>query len=148
MRRIALLGGTFDPIHVGHLHVARAALERFAFDAVRFLPAPAAPHKTSGAMLAIDRRVDLLRRACADDPRLGVETYEVERGGTSFTIDTLEALHARDPDTRFFFLIGGDSLRDLPGWRRSLELVERFMGFEALERLGFEMRKRNVKTRP
>ncbi len=126
LRRVAVLGGTFDPVHNGHLHVARAALERFAFDELRFLPAAAAPHKTGRSMFSGERRVELLRAAIAGEPRFSVETCEMDRGQTAYTIDTLAALAEREPHVAWFFVIGADSLSDLPGWRRAAELVERF----------------------
>ncbi|MBI4880629.1 MAG: nicotinate (nicotinamide) nucleotide adenylyltransferase [Planctomycetes bacterium] len=126
-RRLAFLGGSFDPVHLGHLHLARAACERLALDTVRFLPAPSAPHKLGKPMLPVEDRIELLGLALAGEPRFGIEEHEARRGGSSYTIDTLRYLRRRFPSgTRIFFLIGGDSLRDLPQWRSAAELVAEF----------------------
>lgn len=127
IKQLAFFGGSFDPVHLGHLHIARAASERLAFDMVRFLPAPNAPHKLGKPMLPIEDRLELLGLALAGEPRFSIEEYEARRGGCSYTIDTLRHFRIRYPaGTRIFFLIGGDSLRELPEWHRAVELAAQF----------------------
>lgn len=126
-RRIGLYGGSFDPVHLGHLHVASSALAALDLDEVRFLPAPQAPHKRGRIALPIERRVALLRLALADQPRFAIEDHEIRRGGAGYTYDTLTELAARyGPGVDLVFLIGGDSLRDLPKWHRAADLVREF----------------------
>jgi len=125
--RLALFGGSFDPIHRGHLHVARAALEHFRFDQIHFLPALVPPHKREHSLLPVEDRLDLLCAALRDEPRFLIEEDEIRRGGSSYTFDTLSRLRAaKPPGTRLFFLIGGDSLQDLPKWHRAADLVREF----------------------
>jgi len=124
--RIGLLGGTFNPPHDGHLKLAEIALRALALDEVRFLPTALPPHKAlppgdpDGAA-----RLHLLEAALA---ALGLpfrlEPLEVQRGGTSFTVDTLERLAEREPDCAWIFLMGGDQLPGFPGWRRPERILE------------------------
>jgi nicotinate-nucleotide adenylyltransferase len=124
--RVGLLGGTFNPPHYGHLKLAELALAHLGLDEVRFLPAAAPPHKPAapgdpgGAA-----RIELLREALAGS-RLPfrVEPLEVERGGTSYTVDTLEQLAARESGTRWIFLMGTDQLAGFQGWRRPERILE------------------------
>jgi len=124
--RLGLLGGSFDPPHFGHLHVARAARDELALDRVRLIPARQPPHKL-GRELAPDlHRVAMLELLAGDEPWLEVDRRELERGGTSFTYDTLVAIRAEvaRPGVRLFFLLGSDSLIDLPTWHRAAGIVE------------------------
>ncbi|HVS17783.1 MAG TPA: nicotinate-nucleotide adenylyltransferase, partial [Planctomycetota bacterium] len=124
--RVGVLGGSFDPVHAGHLHVARSAQSARALDRVVFVPARAPPHKP-GARLASDaHRLAMLHLAVADEPRFEVATLELERPGPSYTLDTLRALPALlglAEDARLFLLVGGDNLPGLPGWRGFDEIL-------------------------
>lgn len=124
--RVGVLGGSFDPVHAGHLHVARAALAARDLDRVIFVPAREPPHKL-GVRLASDaHRLAMLRLAIADEPRFDVCALELERPGPSFTVDTLRALPAQlglAPDASLFLVIGGDNLRDFPRWRGFEEIL-------------------------
>lgn len=111
------------------MHVAGAALAHFQLQALHFLPAPQPPHKRSRQMTPIEVRLLLLRLAVAGEPRYVVDETEVRRGGSSYTFDTLSAVRARcaaDDEVEICFVIGGDSLVDLPGWHRARELVSEF----------------------
>jgi nicotinate-nucleotide adenylyltransferase len=140
--RIGLLGGSFDPPHFGHLHVARSAREELGLDRVRLIPAARPPHKL-GRTLAEDRhRLAMLELLKGSTEWLEIDPRELQRGGTSFTYETLIELrrelapidHRREPAPaaprnaakpfELFFLIGSDSLVDLPGWHRAADLVE------------------------
>lgn len=121
-----VFGGSFDPVHRGHLRAARLALEKGGFDRVLFVPAYDPPHKERAALTPYEDRLALLRAALAEqsDPRFGV--CEVERlEGTRYTLDTLERIAARCGG-EVAFLAGSDSLLDLPKWHRAPELVRRF----------------------
>ena len=125
-RRLGLLGGSFDPPHFGHLHVARAAHDELRLDSVRLVPALRPPHKL-GRTLADDRhRVAMVELLARLEPWLEVDLRELERGGTSFTFDTLAQIRRElgSQDVDLYFLVGSDSLVDLPTWHRASELVD------------------------
>ncbi|MBI4567187.1 MAG: nicotinate (nicotinamide) nucleotide adenylyltransferase [Planctomycetes bacterium] len=122
MARLCVFGGTFDPIHNGHLIIARLALERFAVDRMLFVPAGTPPHKKTDGAGAADR-LAMTRLATAGSS--GFETWdeEVRRGGESYAIDTVRALRAANPADEICWLIGADSLAELPRWRSAEELL-------------------------
>lgn len=116
--RLGLLGGTFDPVHYGHLLLAECCREQCGLDAVWFVPAATPPHKQGQWLSGAEHRVEMLKLAIAGHEPFGVSTREIERGGVSYTVDTLESLVAEDPSRKLFLLLGGDSLVDLPTWRQ------------------------------
>lgn len=119
MKRIGLLGGAFNPPHNGHLKLARLALEHLGLDELRFVPTALSPHKPDPGGPSAEARLHLLAEALqAFDPRCRVERLEVDRGGASYTVDTLEALTAREPGTAWILVMGSDQLPGLPDWRR------------------------------
>lgn len=122
--RIGLYGGSFDPIHLGHLMVAEAAREEAGLDRVVFIPAAQSPFKPEARPVAGDQRARLLRLALAGCPWCEVDTRELERGGLSYTVDTVREYRARYPEADFSYLIGADHLRQLPRWRESALLAE------------------------
>lgn len=115
-RRIAILGGTFDPIHLGHLAVAEDV--RFALAAARvlFVPAAQQPFKTSTRTAGAEHRVAMARLATTDNPGFDVSEVEVRRGGISYTVQTVAELGAHYPDDELFFIIGADAAADLHRW--------------------------------
>jgi nicotinate-nucleotide adenylyltransferase len=122
--RVGVLGGTFDPVHNGHLALAAAAREELALEEVLFVPA-GLPWRKAGREIASDEdRMAMLRLAIAAEPAYRISTLELEREGPSYTADTLEALHAERPDDELFFLMGEDALADLPNWVRPERIVE------------------------
>jgi nicotinate-nucleotide adenylyltransferase len=125
-RRVGLLGGTFNPPHSGHLKLAELALAALGLDQVRFIPTAAPPHKPVAAGdPGGAARLRLLGEALAAGGRpFTVEPLEVERGGASFTVDTLEALTVREPGTAWIFLMGSDQLAGFPAWRRPERILE------------------------
>ena len=114
--RLGILGGTFDPVHYGHLLLAECCREQRQLDQVWFLPAATPPHKQSHVLSSADHRVEMLELAVGGNEAFAVSRYEVDRGGVNYTADTLEALRAEDPHRELFFLLGSDSLDDLPNW--------------------------------
>jgi nicotinate-nucleotide adenylyltransferase len=120
---IGLFGGSFDPIHHGHLVVARTVLERLQLTAVRFMPARSQPLK-SGHGATPEQRARLVSLAIAGAPGFALETGELERPGPSYTVETLRELHRRQPGQTFALLIGADAAADLPRWREADRLPE------------------------
>jgi nicotinate-nucleotide adenylyltransferase len=117
--RVGLLGGAFNPPHEGHLKLARLALDHLDLDELRFMPSAVSPHKPDPGGPDTEARLRLLAEALrAFDPRCRVEVAELERGGTSYTVDTLEALAVREPGTAWILIMGSDQLPGLPRWRR------------------------------
>jgi nicotinate-nucleotide adenylyltransferase len=115
--RVGLYGGSFDPIHTGHLLVADIVRERRYLDEVIFLPAARPPHKQGQPLTSAKRRLEMLELAIAGYEPFSVNTMELDRDGVSFTVDTLELLHSERPDDQLFLIMGGDSLVELPGWK-------------------------------
>ena len=124
MTRIGLFGGTFDPVHAGHLLLAEQCREQCSLDEVWFLPAGDPPHKREASITAGKSRAEMLELAVAGHPQFRVNRLELERQGTTFTVDTLEILHSEDPDRDLFFLIGADSLSELTTWRSPARITE------------------------
>ena len=114
-RRIGLLGGTFDPIHLGHLIIASEIFHRMKLDEVRFVVAPRPPHK-DGITASDQDRISMVRTAIDADPRFVLDLIEFERSGTSYTIDTLRSFQERNTEAEIFFIMGEDSLRDFSSW--------------------------------
>jgi nicotinate-nucleotide adenylyltransferase len=135
LTRLGIFGGTFNPPHVGHLICAQEAHVQLGLDRVVLMPVSAPPHKELRADPGPEVRLELCRRAVGDDPRFEVSAVEVERGGPSFTVDTLRELHARRPEDQLTFIAGGDMARSLPSWRDPEEVVA-LAGFAVAEREG------------
>jgi nicotinate-nucleotide adenylyltransferase len=122
--RIGVFGGTFDPVHLGHLIMAEQCREQAGLDQLWFVPAARPPHKAEHVITSFDRRVDMLNLAIAGQPAFQVNAIEKDRPGPSFTVDTLETLHQQHPGNEFWWVLGSDSLYDLPGWREPGRIVE------------------------
>ncbi len=138
MRRIGILGGTFNPPHWGHLLLAQSALEARGLDMVYFMPCNVPPHKAQGRLAAACDRLEMTRLAIADNPFFAVADDEIRRGGVSYAVDTLRAWRERDPAAPPpLFIIGMDSLRELHLWREIGKLLT-LCDFMPLERPGFE----------
>jgi nicotinate-nucleotide adenylyltransferase len=114
--RIGVFGGTFDPVHVGHLILAEQAREQGRLDEVWFVPAPRPPQKDGQAITRFDARVEMLALAITGNPTFRIDELEKERKGPSYTVETLAELRRRHPQDTFSLLLGSDSLADLPDW--------------------------------
>lgn len=112
---LGIMGGTFDPIHLGHLLIARAALDELGLEQVVFLPDGDPPHKRP--LTRQQDRLNMVELACADEPRFLVSDMELKRRGLTFTVDTLEALHRLNPQADLHYLVGSDTFLLVPGWR-------------------------------
>jgi len=115
--RVGVFGGSFDPVHTGHLVIAQDAVEQLELDRLIFMPAAIQPLKPGGTAASSAHRLEMLRRATEFNPAFEVSDLEVQRGGISYTVDTLTKLQAHYPAAELFFVIGLDSLRDLHRWR-------------------------------
>ncbi|MBM3117630.1 nicotinate-nucleotide adenylyltransferase [Jeongeupia naejangsanensis] len=123
MNTLGIYGGSFDPVHNGHLAFARCLRDTFALPEVRLIPTGLPPHRTA-LRVSPQQRLDWVRLAIAGEPGLAVDDREVRREGYSYTIDTLTALQAEYPETLLVWLIGADSLAGLAGWHRWRELLD------------------------
>jgi nicotinate-nucleotide adenylyltransferase len=125
-RSIGILGGTFNPPHRGHLALASHAQAELGLELVLLMPAHSAPHKGDEEDPGPQRRLEMCRLAVEDDKEPGLEAcaLEVERGGPSYTVDTLRAIRQSDPEAELTFIVGADMARTLPAWREPRALVE------------------------
>jgi nicotinate-nucleotide adenylyltransferase len=120
--RVGVFGGSFDPVHLGHLILAEQCRDQAQLDRVLFVPAPRPPHKADTSA-SFDDRVAMLRLAVAGHSAFAVDTLEAERSGPSYTVETLHILHQREPKTLWFLIVGSDSVRDLGTWRQPDEIA-------------------------
>lgn len=117
IKAIGLMGGTFDPIHYGHLIAAENSRSEFDLDRVVFIPAARPPHKEGESVLDSPHRLQMVKLAIAGNPAFDISTLEQERQGLSYTIDTVEYFRDRFPDSQIFFIMGMDSLLMFDTWR-------------------------------
>jgi nicotinate-nucleotide adenylyltransferase len=122
-RRLGLLGGTFNPPHLGHLLIAQEAFDQLGLDRVLLIPAAVPPHKEVAVDPGAEARLAMVRAAIEGDERFVASDVEVARGGPSYTVDTLRALHATYPGSELTFIVGGDMAASLPTWRDPAEVV-------------------------
>jgi len=115
--RIGILGGTFNPPHLGHLICAQEAYLQLELDRVTLIPARIPPHKRVEEEPGPEHRLELCRAAVGGDDRFDVSDIEIAREGSSYTVDTLELLHSRESESELFLIVGGDIAAGLPGWR-------------------------------
>ncbi|MCA9169906.1 MAG: nicotinate (nicotinamide) nucleotide adenylyltransferase [Planctomycetales bacterium] len=122
--RIGLFGGSFDPIHFGHLLLAETCREAAQLDQVWWTPAATSPHKQGRVTASAQHRLRMLQLALGGHEAFIACDWELERGGVSFTVDTLERLHSEHPTAELFLLLGADSVNDLPTWRAPERICE------------------------
>lgn len=120
--KIGIMGGTFDPIHNGHLVLAACAYDNFNLDSVWFLPNGNPPHKVRKT--DTKDRLEMVRLAIEKDERFLLNTYEVERTGTCYSYETLEAFHIRYPEHEFYFIVGADSLFSIESWKEPARVMK------------------------
>jgi nicotinate-nucleotide adenylyltransferase len=135
--KIGILGGTFNPIHIGHLIIAQDALEAARLDRVLFIPSATPPHKRLDGPVSAAHRLRMVELAIAGQRRFAADDLEIRRGGKSYSVDTLVELRRRYPGAEFHFIIGADSLSELHRWKDARRLVK-LCRFIAAARPGFE----------
>ena len=130
-KRIGILGGTFNPPHIGHLMMANETLNALSLDEIRFMPNGIPPHKAVTMPVSDKERLNMLEIATAPYPKFTVEPYEINKGGISYTAITMRALKKREPDTSFYFIMGGDMIESLHTWHDigTLNQLVTFVGF-------------------
>lgn len=121
--RIGIYGGTFDPVHLGHLLLAETCREQCHLDRVIFIPAGIPPHKQGRELTAGPLRAEMLEFAVAGQPEFSVDRSEIRRGGPSFTVETLRTLRLEHPGDELFFLMGADSLAEFSLWKEPREIA-------------------------
>lgn len=122
-KRIGIMGGTFNPIHIGHLMLAEHAYEEFSLDEVIFLPSARPPHKEEPILSDTDRK-EMIQLAIGDNPHFSFSALEYEREGTTYTVDTMRELAKRYPKDTFYFIIGADSFFALESWHNPKYLLQ------------------------
>jgi len=123
LKRLGIFGGSFDPVHNGHLLLAECCREQCRLDEVWFLPAAAPPHKLGHTLAPAKARIEMLELATSGHEAFRVSSLEIDRGGVSYTVETLRAISTQKPQAELFLLMGADSLRDLPTWREPAEIL-------------------------
>ncbi len=139
--KIGFFGGTFDPPHIGHLILASEAAHQFGLTRLLWVLNPDPPHKQEQAITPLPHRLEMRRRTISDNQSFELSRLELDSPGPHYTINTIQMLKQQEPDAEIFLLIGGDSFRDLPTWRRYSELVAAVSRISVMRRPGesFEM---------
>jgi len=122
--RIGIFGGTFDPVHLGHLILAEQCREQAKLDQVLFVPAALPPHKQGMSLTSFAQRVEMLALAISGHPAFRIDELERDRSGPSYTVDTLTQLQQAGPGDELCFIFGSDSVRDLPIWYQPTRILE------------------------
>jgi len=123
MKKIGILGGTFNPPHIGHLIIAEQVKDQLGLAEVWFIPTYISPHKQKSS-ITVDQRIKMLEKSIDNNNSFSINLIEVERKGTSYTIDTIKILKDQFPNVEFYFIIGADMVEYLPQWKNIEELAE------------------------
>jgi nicotinate-nucleotide adenylyltransferase len=134
--KIGLFGGTFDPPHIGHLILAAEARAQLGLDRLLWVLTPEPPHKCTQRITPLATRLELLRTALRDEPAFEISTVDIARPGPHYAIETVQILGERYPQAKLIYVMGGDSLRDLPTWRKPQEFLARLAGLGVMRRPG------------
>lgn len=135
-KRVGILGGTFNPPHIAHLVIADQVCQQLGLDKVFFMPAAIPPHVDEKKTIDAKHRLTMVKKAIQDNPKFDVETIEIERGGKSYTYDTMVELTEQNPDTEYYFIIGTDMVNYLPKWYKIDEL-QQLVQFVGVKRPGY-----------
>lgn len=134
--RIGILGGTFDPIHLGHLILAEEGLYQLGLDFILFLLTPFPPHKTGQRITPLQHRLAMLELAIGDNPFFQVSRVDIERLPPHYAVDSVKIIRASYPQAKVYYLMGGDSLRDLPSWHQPELFIHSCDGIGVMRRRG------------
>lgn len=122
-KKVGIMGGTFNPIHFGHLLLAETAYQQFDLDEVLIMPTKNTYYKKMNNLVQAEDRVNMVKLAIEDNPHFVLSREELNRDGTTYTVDTLTRLTAQEPDSRFYFIMGADSLYHLESWREPQKIL-------------------------
>ncbi|MGA9173829.1 MAG: nicotinate-nucleotide adenylyltransferase [Thermoactinomyces sp.] len=122
--RVGIFGGTFDPIHLGHLLLAEQAMETASLEQVWFIPAGEPPHKQGNEITSAHHRLQMVKLATETNPHFVVNDLEIKRKGPSYTVDTIQILKELTPENDFFLLVGADMVKDLPHWYKIKKILQ------------------------
>lgn len=136
--KVGILGGTFNPPHVGHVLIAEQVRDQLGLDMILFMPTSTPPHQEEKEAIDGQTRLLMTQQAIARNPYFQIEAYEVSQKGKNYTFDTMTALKSMYPETEFYFIIGADMVEDLPNWHRVDELVH-LVQLVAVRRPGFSL---------
>lgn len=147
MKRIGILGGTFNPVHIGHLTIAQVVEEQLNLDKVLFVPSYQPPHKSDENVISAPHRYRMVKLAIAGKPKFAALDYEIKKKGKSYSIDTIIFLKKRYPKgTKFYFIIGGDMVPTLPAWKR-IDDILKVVSFVAVSRAGYKRRPSKIQVK-
>lgn len=138
MKNIGILGGTFDPIHLGHISIVEAAIDEHSFDHIILMPAKVSPFKLNKRIASEKYRVEMVKAAAKDYENVSVSLYEINKGTISYTYDTLKNLRKLYPDEKLWFILGSDSMISLESWNKGKELLKEF-SFVLAPRPGYDL---------
>jgi nicotinate-nucleotide adenylyltransferase len=134
--RIGIFGGTFDPPHIGHLILAGEASNFLNLDRLLWLLTPDPPHKSNQPLTSLSHRLAMLELSIANNPDFELSRLDIDRPGPHYAVDTLEILAAQEPSAELVYIMGGDSLRDLPTWHKHHEFVQACHSIGVMRRPG------------
>ncbi len=136
MTSIGIFGGTFDPPHIAHLILASEARAQLGLERLLWVLTPDPPHKQNQSIAPLQHRLEMVRLAIADDPQFELSRVDIDRPGPHYALDTLSILANQDPDVKLVYIMGGDSLRDLPTWYQPSEFVANCHAIGVVQRPG------------
>lgn len=136
MKRIGIFGGTFDPPHIGHLILAAEAYDQLHLDTILWVLTPTPPHKGGWEISPVERRLELVHAAIAENPAFEICRVDLDREGPHYAVDSVEILRKEYLDSELIYLIGGDSLHDLPIWYQPERLISQVNGLGVMRRPG------------
>lgn len=137
---IAIMGGTFNPIHLGHLRIPEEVREYLNIDQILFIPTFMPPHKNNGSLISPEDRLEMVKLAIKDNPNFQVSDMEIKRGGRSYSIETLQALQKEMPEAEISFIVGTDSFNEITTWCEYERLFE-LANFIVVPRHGYPVKK-------
>lgn len=137
-KRIGILGGTFNPPHIGHLIIADQVRDQLDLEKILFLPSANPPHTSDKKTIDAHYRVKMVEKTIQENPNFELDLTEIKRGGKSYTFDTIKELKEKQPDVDYYFIIGADMVEDLPTWHKIDELVQ-IVQFVAVNRPSYSL---------